>query len=155
MPARPWNVLFMTAPFVTHRRVEFFDTDAAGIIHFSSYYRYMEEAEHAWFRSLGLSVMNPQPDGTVIGWPRVSANCTFEAPVRFEDMLEIRLSVERKGVKSLTVRYEFFHGGHRVAHGRMKTACCLCRHNAPLVSIPLPPEYDSVIHESLPDGSDT
>ena len=138
----------MTAQFVTQRRVEFSDTDMAGIIHFSSYYRYMEEAEHAWFRSLGLSVMQPHGEGAVIGWPRVSASCSFEAPARFEDVLEIRMNVERKGVKSVTVRYEFFLDDRRVAHGRMKIACCICRHNAPLESIPLPPEYDSVIHEA-------
>ena len=46
----------MTAQFVTTRRVEFADTDMAGIIHFANYYRYMEEAEHTFIRSLGLSV---------------------------------------------------------------------------------------------------
>ena len=138
----------MTAQFVTRRRVEFAHTDMAGIIHFSNYYFYMEEAEHEFFRSLGLSIMKQQSEGVVIGWPRVSASCTFEAPARFEDILDIHVNVERKGVKSLTIQYEFFNGDTRVAHGRMKTACCLCRHNAPLESIPIPPEYDSVILEA-------
>ncbi len=138
----------MAAQFVTQRRVEFSDTDMAGIIHFASYYRFMEEAEHAFFRSLGLSIMQKHDETTIIGWPRVSASCTFEAPAHFEDVLEIRVNVERKGVKSLTTRYEFFIGEKRVAHGRMKTACCLCRHDAPLESIPIPAEYDSVIQES-------
>lgn len=138
----------MTAQFVTQRRVEFSHTDMAGIMHFSNYYFYMEEAEHEFFRSLGLSIMKKQSDDVVIGWPRVSANCTFEAPARFEDVLDVHVNVERKGVKSLTIRYEFFRGETRVAHGRMKTACCLCRHDAPLESIPIPPEYDSVILES-------
>ncbi len=140
----------MAPHFVSQRRVEFADTDMAGIIHFSSYYQYMEEAEHAFFRSLGLSVMIPQGDGSVIGWPRVSATCNFEAPSRFEDVLEIRLTVERKGVKSLTIRYDFWRGDQRVAHGRMKTACCICRHNAPLQSIPIPPEINSLIPEADP-----
>ena len=64
----------MLAQFISTRRVEFADTDMAGIIHFANYYRYMEEAEHSFFRSLGLSIMQPQPDGSVIGWPRVSAS---------------------------------------------------------------------------------
>jgi acyl-CoA thioester hydrolase len=138
----------MASQFVTQRRVEFSDTDMAGIIHFSSYYRYMEEAEHQYFRSLGLSVMQKQDANTVIGWPRVSTGCTYEAPARFEDVLEIRVNVERKGVKSLTMKYEFWNGQQRVAHGRMKIACCICRHDAPLESIPIPDAYDSVITES-------
>lgn len=144
-----------TPQFVSHRRVEFSDTDMAGIIHFSSYYRYMEEAEHAFFRSVGLSIMLKQPDGSVIGWPRVSAGCTFEAPARFEDLLEIRVFVERKGVKSLTMRYEFWRDQARIAHGRMKIACCICRHDAPLISIPIPTEIDSRIHECPTLNSNT
>lgn len=142
----------MVAQFVFRRRVEFSDTDMAGIIHFSSYYRYMEEAEHAFFRSRGLSVMQRREDGVVIGWPRVSAACSFEAPARFEDELDIHISVERKGVKSLTMRYEFFNGDLRVARGRMKIACCLCRHDAPLESIPIPPAYDQAFEEVNAEG---
>lgn len=144
----------MAAQFVTRRRVEFGDTDMAGIIHFSSYYRYMEEAEHSFFRSLGLSVMQKRDDGVVVGWPRVSASCSFEAPARFEDELEIQINVERKGVKSLTMRYEFFNAERRVAHGRMKIACCLCRHDAPLESIPIPAEYDNAFQEEEKGGTD-
>ena len=40
--------------FITHRRVEFSDTDMAGIVHFANFYRYMEQAEHDFFRSLGF-----------------------------------------------------------------------------------------------------
>lgn len=138
----------MASQFVTQRRVEFSDTDMAGIIHFSSYYRYMEEAEHQYFRSLGLSVMQKRDANTLIGWPRVSSACTYEAPARFEDVLEIRVDVERKGVKSLTMKYGFWNGQQRVAHGRMKIACCICRHDAPLESIPIPENYDAVIIEA-------
>jgi YbgC/YbaW family acyl-CoA thioester hydrolase len=138
----------MKAQFTTTRRVEFSDTDMAGIIHFSAFYRFMEEAEHAFFRSLGLSVMLKQADGSVIGWPRVSATCTFEAPAYFEDVLEIGLNVTRKGAKSLTIDYEFWRGETRIAHGRMKTACCLCRHDAPLQSIEIPAEYGEKIQEA-------
>ncbi|MFM9962456.1 MAG: acyl-CoA thioesterase [Planctomycetaceae bacterium] len=142
----------MTAQFITHRRVEFADTDMAGIIHFANYYKYMEEAEHAFFRSLGLSIMQPQMDGSVIGWPRVSASCSFEAPAYFEDQLEVRLNVVRKGVKSLNYAIEFWRGETRLAHGRLKTVCCLCRAGQPLESILIPGEYSDKIVE-WPDPS--
>jgi YbgC/YbaW family acyl-CoA thioester hydrolase len=135
----------MTAQFVMTRRVEFADTDMAGIIHFANYYRYMEETEHAFFRSLGLSIMQPQPDGSVIGWPRVSCSCSFEVPAYFEDELEVRLLVERQGVKSLNYVVEFWRGETRVAHGRLKTVCCLCRPGQPLQSIAIPDAYSEKI----------
>ena len=144
----------MTAQFITKRRVEFSDTDMAGIIHFASYYRYMEEAEHAFFRSLGLRIMQSQSDGSVIGWPRVSASCSFEAPAYFEDVLDVRLNVIRKGVKSLNFEIEFWRGAIRVAYGRLKTVCCVCRHGQPLVSIPMPGEYSQKIQEVPGSASD-
>ena len=137
----------MFAQFISMRRVEFADTDMAGIIHFANYYRYMEEAEHAFFRSLGLSIMQAQPDGSVIGWPRVSASCSFEAPAYFEDLLEVRLNVVRKGVKSLNYEVEFWRGAVRLAHGKLKTVCCICRQGSPLQSIPIPHEYADKIVE--------
>ncbi|MCX7423432.1 MAG: thioesterase family protein [Planctomycetia bacterium] len=137
----------MSAQFTSTQRVGFADTDMAGIIHFANYYRYMEDAEHAFFRSLGLSIMQKQPGGAVIGWPRVSASCSFEAPAYFEDELEVRLSVIRKGVKSLTFEIEFWRGETRLAHGRLKTVCCLCRAHEPLVSIAIPAEYSDKIQE--------
>ena len=143
----------MTAQFSTTRRVNFGDTDMAGIIHFANFYHYMEEAEHEFFRSLGLSIMKKEEDGSVIGWPRVSASCTFEAPAYFEDLLEIRMNVARRGVKSLTMEFEFWRDETRIAHGRMKTACCICRYDQPLESIEIPSLYDA-IQEGARDSKD-
>jgi len=117
-------------PYVAQRRVEFADTDMAGIVHFSSFYRWMEEAEHEFFRTLGLRIMEKNDDGTYIGWPRVNASCHFEAPAHHENILDIEIQVERIGFKSLTLYAEFKHNGKRLAYGRMKTACCLCRPKA-------------------------
>ena len=138
----------VTAQFSLQRRVQFAETDMAGIVHFANFYRYMEECEHAYFRSLGLSIMSTAPDGTVVGWPRVRCSCSYEAPARFDDLLEIRLNVSRKGVKSLTLEFEFWRDETRLARGTMKTVCCFFGHDRPMQSIEIPPEYDSKIRES-------
>ena len=130
--------------FTYSRRVQFGETDMAGIVHFSNFYRYMEEAEHAYFRSLDLSIMQAQPDGTVIGWPRVRASCSFEAPAFFEDVLEIELSIARRGVKSLTFSIVFRRGETRIATGELKTVCCRCQPGQPFESIAIPPEYEGL-----------
>ena len=139
--------------FTTTRRVEFAETDMAGIVHFANFYKWMEEAEHEYFRSLGLSIMQPQEDGRYIGWPRVSASCSFEKPTYYEDRLEVRLDIERIGVKSLTLIIEFYKEGTRIASGRMKTACCLCGVDVPLESIPIPDSYLDLLKESPELGS--
>jgi len=94
----------MAFEYKTKRRVEFAETDMAGIVHFSQYFKYMESAEHEFWRSLGFSVCQ-QFDNEIIGWPRVSANCEYLAPLRFEDEFEIHLLVREKKEKAL--RFEF------------------------------------------------
>lgn len=134
-------------PFISHRRIEFSQTDMAGIVHFSNYYKWMEETEHDYFRSCGLSIMERQPDGTYIGWPRVNATCHFQAPVHYDETIENRLIVERIGAKSLTFYLEFWRGETRVAWGRMKSACCICRPDGTLASILIPDRYLSRLEE--------
>ena len=79
----------MPAVFRTTRVVEFGDTDMAGIVHFANFFRFMEAAEHAFLRSLGLSVVM-EIDGGKYGLPRVSASCDYLKPARFGDELTDR-----------------------------------------------------------------
>src|SRR5437899_8721805 len=91
----------MSTPFVPQRRVEFHETDMAGIVHFSNFFRYMEVAEVEFLRSRGLHVSwhdGPQR----YGFPRVSAACDFFKPARFEEELEVIVTVEQVGGKSVT-----------------------------------------------------
>src|SRR5262245_8530377 len=108
---------------ITHR-VQFSETDLAGIVHFSNFFRMMEEVEHAWFRSLGLSVVMHH-EGLEIGWPRVSVACEYSGSPRFEDELELKFRVTRLGEKSMTYEVEFDLKGKRIALGKVTTVCCV------------------------------
>jgi YbgC/YbaW family acyl-CoA thioester hydrolase len=107
----------------THR-VEFAETDMAGIVHFSNFFRMMEAAEHAFFRSLGFTIHGHENDSTV-GWPRVSASCDYRAPLRFEEEVEIHLIVAE--VRSRSIRYQFIFrkvaDGLEVARGNVAAVC--------------------------------
>lgn len=94
----------MPYDFKMIRRVEFADTDMAGIMHFANFFRMMEATEHAFFRSLGSSVHTQEETGAT-GWPRVAASCEYQRPLRFEDEVEIQLLVAE--VRSRSIRYEF------------------------------------------------
>jgi acyl-CoA thioester hydrolase len=124
--------------FRSQRRVEFRDTDAAGIAHFSVFFSFMEEVEHEYLRSLGLSVMMRDSSG-VLSWPRVAAHCEYQGAVRFENVLDIELTVERVGEKSITYRFAFSHSGRQVAEGRLTAVCCRIEHGEPL-AVPIPEE---------------
>src|SRR5260370_28907824 len=108
----------MPITYRTKRRIEFSDTDMAGLIHFSNYFRYMESAEIEMLRSLGVSVTMAW-EGEHISFPRVAASCEFVRPVRFEDVVDIVVTVGKLGRTSVTYGFEFFKGEELVARGQV------------------------------------
>ncbi len=127
----------MSGEFHTCRRVEWADTDQAGIVHFARFFVFMEAAEHAFWRSLGLSV-HSQRDGDIISWPRLVAECEYLHPVSFEDVLDIHVHLEKQGEKSLSFCFDFHCGGKQIAQGRLKVACCICNPGEAIRAIPIP-----------------
>jgi len=125
--------------FTYSRRIEFRDTDAAGIAHFSTFFNFMEEAEHAFLRSRGLSVVMHDAEGT-ISWPRVSATCDYRSAVGFEEVLQIEVRVARLGEKSATFAFTFRAGERLVAEGEITAVCCRIVAGRPPRGIPIPPE---------------
>jgi len=126
-------------PYRATRRVEFADTDMAGIMHFSRFFTLMEEVEHEWLRSRGLSVIMTW-QGIKLGWPRVSAACEFYRPVFFEDLLAIELSIERLGTKSITFAAAFYRGDECVARGQITTCCCRVNGPGDMTAMDIPNE---------------
>jgi YbgC/YbaW family acyl-CoA thioester hydrolase len=116
----------MAYEFKAIRRVEFSDTDMAGIMHFSNFFRFMETAEHGFYRSLGFSVTMTGSDSK-LGWPRVHAECDYRKPLRFEDEVEIHLLVMEKKSKALSFLFRFSkltnEGAEEVARGRLTIVC--------------------------------
>lgn len=110
---------------MTHR-VQFSETDMAGIVHFANFFRYMEATEHAFFRSLGFSIHTFE-DGKTYGWPRVHVDCDYKQPLRFEDLVEVHLQVREKKSKSLAYSFVFckLTEGEpvEVARGRITAVC--------------------------------
>ena len=119
----------MSDGFIYHRRISFAETDMAGVLHFANYFRFMEEAEHAFWRAVGEGVISEQ-DGCRISWPRVSTRCEYFAPVHFEDELDLVLRVVDLGDRSVTFEIEFRREGRRVASGQIKAVCCATRDGA-------------------------
>jgi acyl-CoA thioester hydrolase len=101
------------------RRVQFYETDAAGMVHFSNYFRYMEEAEHALWREAGLSVFDPRSD---TGWPRVSASFDYARPLRFEEEFDVVLRIAAIAGKTIRFACELVRGDTTVAKGSMVIA---------------------------------
>jgi YbgC/YbaW family acyl-CoA thioester hydrolase len=145
----------MPYEFSATRRVEFSDTDMAGLMHFSNFFRFMETAEHGFYRSLGFSVVMAETDPR-LGWPRVHAECDYKRPLRFEDLVEIQLLVKEKGTKSITYVFRFWKLNAEpkieVARGLLTIVCVAHQPGGKMGSVPIPPEIAEKIETAPPSA---
>ncbi|MBI3092044.1 MAG: acyl-CoA thioesterase [Candidatus Tectomicrobia bacterium] len=123
------------------RRVQFHETDAAGIIFFANYFKWMDEMEGEFFRSLNLPGPLVDHWGATgkynYDWTVVKATCEYKKIVVFDDVIETHVWVKRKGTKSLTFTFSFSKNGEEVARGE-KIDCCTSGLGDAHKGIPLP-----------------
>ena len=105
----------MGASVTLARRVQWIDTDAAGIWHYSTVIRWAEEAETELHRDLGIM------DQTFGVTPRVRVEFDFHAAVRFDDPVAVSIEVARVGTSSIEYRVAVHKDGEPVATGRVVT----------------------------------
>jgi YbgC/YbaW family acyl-CoA thioester hydrolase len=132
-----------SAPVFEHRltrRVQFHETDAAGVVHFSRYFVYVEEAEHALWRSAGLSIHPRQAD---VGWPRVHASFDYHRALRFEEEFEAWIRIVAIDEKTISYVCTLSRGDTLIATGRLTIACATRQPNQPMRAAPIPPEVRS------------
>lgn len=137
----------MPGTYTMTRRAAFSETDAAGIVHFSNFFRYMEDAEHAMLRELGLSVHRDH-NGDAAGFPRVQAHCDYRRPLRFEEPFTIDVRVTAKTDKSVTYGFTFRKESEPdpIATGTLKAVYAVKPAGADKFSAAsLPPEIDKLL----------
>ena len=134
------------------RPIEFSETDMAGLVHFSNFFRYMETAEREFFKAAGLDLISKLSDN-LVGWPRARAECKFNAPLRFGDLVEIHLAV--KAIKDRSIEYQFRifrkqEDGTRVqaAKARMTTVLALLTKTGDMQSLELTEKIRKCITEA-------
>lgn len=123
--------------FRLKRRAEFYETDAAGIVHFTSFFRYMEEAEHALWRDAGLRIHRPESE---IGWPRVSAAFEYHRPLRFEEEFEVHIRVTSVTRRAISYECSIIRGDETIATGKLSIVCVRRRPGLPLEPADVPPD---------------
>ena len=127
----------MPSEFTITRQVEFHETDMAGIMHFSNFFKWMECGEAAFYRSLNLPIISFVP-GQVVGWPRVNVSCQYLAPLRFNDRAEVKLFVKKVGTRSVTYIFQFRKGPTLVAQGEVTAVCVTSDDHGGMVAQPIP-----------------
>ncbi len=135
----------MPSEFSITRTVEFCETDMAGIMHFSNFFRWMEACEAAFYRSLNLPLISFVP-GSVVGWPRVRVSCDYKAPLRFNDVIEVKLFIKEVRTKGVVYVFQFRKVAEGqvqplvLAQGEMAAVCVTSDATGKMVAQPIPAE---------------
>jgi len=113
------------------RRVQFAETDLAGVVHFAECFRYFEEVEHDLFRVLGIP-LHPvvaggsgegYEGGELFGWPRVAAQCQYHRPLRFPEVVEVRITAMEVSSRAVRFGFEIVREEEVAVVGSMTVAC--------------------------------
>jgi len=140
----------MVSEFSITRTVEFAETDMAGIMHFSNFFRWMESCESAFCRAIGVPLVSFVP-GQVVGWPRVSAKCDYRAPLRFNDSVEVRLYVKEIRTRAVVLLFQFRKLANGkpepeiCAQGEITAVCVTGDAKGNMVAMPIPESYRAKI----------
>jgi acyl-CoA thioester hydrolase len=135
----------MPSVFSLTRTVEFAETDMAGVMHFANYFYWMEACEAAFYRSLALPIIAFVP-GNVVGWPRAAVGCEYKAPLRFNDVVEVKLLVKEIRTKAVIFVFQFrkMQDGKPlpslVAQGEVVAVCVTAGADGAFVAQPIPAE---------------
>jgi acyl-CoA thioester hydrolase len=119
-----------------HRRVEFAETDMAGVVHFSWIARYMEEAEHALWRAAGLSIVPPDRS---LGFPRVAVSIDFKAPLFFQNEFDVLVRITAISARSISYSHTLRRGDTTIATGMMTAVCANTMTDGTMQATAIPP----------------
>ena len=128
------------------RRVEFAETDAAGMAHFSAFFRWMEEAEHAAWRSAGLDIWR---SGENLSWPRISATFDFKAPLKFQDEFEVRTEIASVTRSTIKWSHTLMRGDTLIGSGSVTAVCVMKLADGGMKSTEIPGEIISRLRAAI------
>ncbi len=129
--------------YTHHGSVAFHETDAAGIVHFSTYFLYAEEAETAALASLGIFSADTLRR---YAFPRVQANARYNRPLRFADAYTVRASLRHIGNSSLSWSFDISLSGEPCACVELTSAR---RHVADGSAAPYTPQEKAALETLL------
>jgi len=104
-------------------RVYYEDTDAAGIVYYASYLKFMERARTEWLRSLGFNQERLRLEhGIIFAVTRLQQH--FRRPARLDDELSISVTLRRLARASFDLQQQVLRaGGEHLGDAEVRIAC--------------------------------
>ena len=112
----------MSEPFRFPLTVYYEDTDAAGVVYYANYLKFMERARTEWLGSLGFGVAEFEAaHGVVFVVHRMEIE--YRLPARLSDRLEATLELAELGRARMVALQQVRRGTSVLAEARVTLAC--------------------------------
>ncbi len=119
------------------------------MVHFSVFFRYMEEAEHAVWRAAGIDILRTQLAKQPTSWPRISASFDFKAPLRFQDEFEVRTEIAAVTRSTIQWAHVLTRGETVIGTGTVTAVCVNKNPDGSMKSARIPDEIISRLRAAL------
>lgn len=103
--------------FVTEQRVDWGDCDAAGIVFYPNFYRWMDGHYHVFTAACGFDQRTLKAQYGLLGTPLRQTGCTFLVPSRYGDTLTVSSRLRALTQSSLSIAYAFHRADTLIAEG--------------------------------------
>jgi acyl-CoA thioester hydrolase len=103
-------------------RVYYEDSDAAGVVYYANYLKFMERARTEWLRALGFEHTSLAREHQVVFVVRALA-IDYLAPALFNDNLDVAVQLNDARGCLIDVAQTVRRGAHTLATARVKVAC--------------------------------
>ncbi|MED4602851.1 thioesterase family protein [Paenibacillus validus] len=126
-------------------RVNFGDTDKAGIVYYPNYFKWFDIAGHQFFRSIGLPPAElGEKHGIIL--PLLDVRCTFEKPLYYDDIITIATEVTEVNRRTVKLNHEVFRGEARTGHG-YELRGWVKQEGDRIFAVPIPDEARALLEE--------
>ena len=103
-------------------RVYYEDTDAAGIVYYANYLKFMERARTEWLSSLGMELAAVEREhGITFAVHHVDIR--YHQPARLGDRLDVTVNIFERGRARLIAAQNVLRGTEILVEARVTLAC--------------------------------
>ena len=116
-------------------KVRWGDTDAAGIVFYPNFYKWMDEATHDFFTTIGFPISNIFRNQQM-GIPLLETHCQFKSPLFFDDEICVFTTIEMVKSKVFKATHSFTRGDQHIAEGYELRAWASLKNGVKAIEIP-------------------
>jgi len=116
-------------------KVRFAETDAAGIVYYPNFYKWMDQATQEMFEAIGFPSRKMLDEGK--GTPLIEAFCRFRVPLYVGDRIRVESEITEIRNRAFRVTHTFYRGETLVAEG-YEVHAWVEFDNGKLTAVPIP-----------------